>query len=158
MLDSNASAAPLDSEQLGDILASFQMEWELPIALMLVSLVWWENFIDRDIKCGSLKLVNTKLLKDNITATRCKTNLISSVWKTAATILFAYLFFPNMFHTQQVFTTPDEPLDTRFPYPNGWGLSPNNFFNQPPAQQFAANNDIPNNNIIPVIKRSVRDR
>lgn len=55
---------------LEDILASFQIEWELPIALMLVSLVWWENFVDRDIKFGSYKLVNMKLLKENIIATR----------------------------------------------------------------------------------------
>lgn len=55
---------------LEDILASFQIEWELPIALMLVSLVWWENFVDRDIKFGSYKVVNMKLLKENIIATR----------------------------------------------------------------------------------------
>jgi hypothetical protein len=55
---------------LEDILASFQIEWELPIALMLVSLVWWENFVDRDVKFGSYKLVNMKLLKENIVATR----------------------------------------------------------------------------------------
>lgn len=148
----------MDSQQIGDILSSFQMEWELPIALMLVSLVWWENFIDRDIKCGSIKLINVKLLKDNITATRCKTNLISSLWKIAATVLFAYLFFPNMFNTVQVFTTPDEPLENRYQYGNGWGLSPNNFFNQAPNQnpQFQ-NPAFPNNNIIPVIKRSVAE-
>jgi hypothetical protein len=99
---------------LEDLLASFQIEWELPIALMLVSLVWWENFIDRDIKCGSsYKLVNMKLLKENIIATRCKTNFISSLWKILVTLLFAYIFHPGIFNLSKVFHTPDDPAENR---------------------------------------------
>lgn len=67
---------------LEDILASFQIEWELPIALMLVSLVWWENFVDRDIKFGSYKLVNMKLLKENIIATRYGVSLFTDCLMT----------------------------------------------------------------------------
>jgi hypothetical protein len=132
--ESNASAAAISADgDLGALLASFHIEWELPVALLLVSLVWWENFIDRDIKCGSYKLVNMKLLKDNITATRCKTNLLSSVWKVGLTLLFAFLCYPGIFrNSAQVFRTPDAPSEPpRFP-DGGWGLSPNNFFNQQP--------------------------
>ena len=111
-----------------DILSSFQIEWELPIALMLVSLVWWENFVDRDIKCGSFKLVNMKLLKENILATRCKTNFISSLWKIAVTILFAYLFHPGIFNTSKIFRLADEPVENRFKNYGAdlgvWGLNP----------------------------------
>ncbi len=71
----------LGGVDLEDILSSFQIEWELPIALLLVSLVWWENFIDRDLKFGKFKIVDVKLLKESLTVTRCKTNFISSLWK-----------------------------------------------------------------------------
>ena len=111
-----------------EILASFQIEWELPVALLLVSIAWWENFTDRDIKILSFKLVNMKLLKENIIATRCKTNLITSLWKVLLTLLFAYIFYPGIFNTSKVFKTPDEP-DNRFKFLNNmdglWGMSPN---------------------------------
>lgn len=114
---------------LEDILSSFQIEWELPIALMLVSLVWWENFVDRDIKFGSYKVVNMKLLKENIVATRCKTNFISSMWKIIITLLFAYIFHPGIFNTSKVFRTPDDQVENRFKYGGGgdfgmWGNMP----------------------------------
>ena len=140
--------APLQAN-IDDILDGFKIEWELPIALLLVSLVWWENFIDRDIKCGNYKLVNIKLLKDNITATRIKTNMISSIWKIGVTILFAYLFYPAIFNSAQVFQTPSSPVDNRYQY-TGWGLSPNNFFNQQPGF-----GPIPSPGPIPVLKRSL---
>jgi len=134
----NASASAISAEahaEIGSILASFRIEWELPIALLLVSLVWWENFIDRDIKFGSFKLINMKLLKENIMATRCKTNLLSSLWKIGVTFLFAFLFYPGIFrNSAQVFSTPDAPTE-----PNPWSLSPNRptFFGQPPDQMLS---------------------
>ena len=105
---------------LHDILSSFQIEWELPIALMLVSLVWWENFVDRDIKCGTYKFVNIKLLKENIAATRIKTSIVTSLWKIGITLLFAYIFHPGIFNTSKVFKTPDDPAENRFKYGSGW--------------------------------------
>ena len=91
---------------LDELAASFHMEWELPIALVLVSLAWWENFVDRDVKCGSRKLVDMKLLKENLVATRCKTNVLSSAWKIAATLLFAYAFHPGIVNVTHVFDMP----------------------------------------------------
>lgn len=111
-----------NNQMFEDILSSFQIEWELPIALMLVSLVWWENFVDRDIKCGSYKLVNMKLLKENLMATRCKTNFISSLWKIIVTLLFAYMFHPGIFNLSKVFRTPDDPADNRFKYGGDFGM------------------------------------
>lgn len=135
-----------------DILASFQIEWELPIALMLVSLVWWENFVDRDIKCGTYKLVNMKLLKDNIIATRCKTNFISSLWKILVTLLFAYIFHPGIFNTSKIFKTPDDPVENRFKYGGDFGMY--NFMNQGPNQMGNAFGPLPPPPI-PLSKRSV---
>jgi hypothetical protein len=133
---------------LEDILASFQIEWELPIALMLVSLVWWENFVDRDIKFGSYKLVNMKLLKENIVATRCKTNFICSMWKIIITLLFAYIFHPGIFNTSKVFRTPDDQVENRFRFNGGaggdmgmWGMQPPNLMmnNNPNNQMMMPN-------------------
>ena len=112
---------------LEEILFSFQIEWELPIALMLVSLVWWENFIDRDLKFGSFKLIDVKLLKENLTATRCKTNFISSLWKVMVTLFFAYLFHPRIFNTGKVFHTPDLDADGQFKFNEG-GMMGNTAF------------------------------
>ncbi len=103
---------------LEDILSSFQIEWELPIALMLVSLVWWENFVDRDLKCGRAKLIDIKLLKENLAATRCKTNFITSLWKVIITLVCAYIFHPAIFNTSKVFKTPDADADSQFKYNN----------------------------------------
>jgi hypothetical protein len=83
MGDSGNKKVMLGGVDLEDIISSFQLEWELPIALLLVSLVWWENFIDRDLKFGKYKLVDVKLLKESLTVTRCKANFISSMWKVS---------------------------------------------------------------------------
>jgi len=116
---------------LEEVITSFKIEWEFPIALMLVSLVWWENFFDRDIKCGSFKLVNMKLFKDNITATRCKTNMLSSLWKIGITLLFAYLFNPTIFNTAQIFNTPSTSSNDLVP-PLSASPGDDPFFLQPP--------------------------
>lgn len=125
-----------------EVISSFQIEWEFPIALMLVSLIWWENFFDRDIKCGSFKLLNMKIFKDNIAATRCKTNILTSLWKIGVTLLFAYMFNPSIFNTAQIFKTPDSdelrklnelnPIWTNGGGGGGGNGDPNNFFMQPP--------------------------
>lgn len=157
---SKTNGTMLGNFNIEDILSSFQIEWELPIALMLVSLVWWENFVDRDIKCGSFKLVNMKLLKENIIATRCKTSFISSLWKIMVTLLFAYIFHPGIFNTSKVFSTPEEPDRFNYGAAGGdfgvWGLSPNNFMNQVPNGAFGPMN-IPPPPPMPLSKRSVSD-
>ena len=151
----------LGNFNIEDILSSFQIEWELPISLMLVSLVWWENFVDRDIKFGTFKLVNMKLLKENIIATRCKTSFISSLWKIMVTLLFAYIFHPGIFNTSKVFSTPEEP--DRFNYGAAgadfgvWGLSPNNFMNQGANGGAFGPMNIPPPPPMPLSKRSVND-
>ena len=153
----------LGNFNIEDILSSFQIEWELPIALMLVSLVWWENFVDRDIKCGSFKLVNMKLLKENIIATRCKTSFISSLWKIMVTLLFAYIFHPGIFNTSKVFSTPEEPDRFNYGGPGGgadfgvWGMSPNNFMNQAVNGGGGAFGPMPPPPPMPLSKRSVND-
>ena len=149
----NQSSTASNQLNMEEVITSFQIDWEFPIALMLVSLIWWENFFDRDIKLCTYKLVNMKLLKDNITATRCKTNMLSSIWKIGITILFAYIFNPTIFtNTSLIFkSSSNGGVDL-----NGAGM-PNDmwnngangndpFFMQPPPQMpLIAKRSIENN-------------
>ena len=36
--------------------AQLRFGWEAPVALFCVSIVWWENYVDRDIKLGKLNI------------------------------------------------------------------------------------------------------
>jgi hypothetical protein len=151
LLNFNESRA---SNQLNmeEVISSFQIDWEFPIALMLVSLIWWENFFDRDIKLCSYKLVNMKLLKDNITATRCKTNMLSSIWKIGISLLFAFIFNPTIFtNTSLIFKSSNSGGPSNGGIPNEmWNNGMNNpndpFFMQPPPQMpLIAKRSIQNN-------------
>lgn len=104
-------------QNLQTILAGFHIEWELPVALILVSLAWWENFVDRDIKMGGKTLVHMKLLKENIVATRSKTSLIITGWKILVTVLFAYIFHHGIFNTSVIFPTSSNSEQLEDPLP-----------------------------------------
>ncbi|CAF1289999.1 unnamed protein product [Adineta steineri] len=124
-------------QNLQTILAGFHIEWELPVALILVSLAWWENFVDRDIKIGGRTLVHMKLLKENIIATRSKTSIIITCWKILVTILFAYIFHHGIFNTSVVFPTNSNTEQLEDPLPklssgqNSWAALG---FDQQPSQ------------------------
>ncbi|CAF4051928.1 unnamed protein product [Adineta steineri] len=122
---------------LQTILAGFYIQWELPVALILVSLAWWENFVDRDIKIGGRTIVHMKLLKENIVATRSKTSLIITCWKIFVTILFAYLFHHGIFNTSVIFPISNSNEQIEDPLPklssgqNSWATLG---FDQQPVQ------------------------
>ncbi|CAF0924460.1 unnamed protein product [Rotaria sordida] len=124
-------------QNLQTILAGFHIEWELPVALILVSLSWWENFVDRDIKIGGRTLVHMKLLKENILATRPKTSIIITCWKILVTVLFAYIFHHGIFNTSVVFPISNNNEQLEDPLPklslgqNSWAALG---FDQQPSQ------------------------
>ncbi|CAF3445896.1 unnamed protein product [Rotaria sp. Silwood1] len=124
-------------QNLKTILAGFHIEWELPVALILVSLTWWENFVDRDIKIGGRTLVHLKLLKENILATRPKTSIIITCWKILVTVLFAYIFHHGIFNTSVVFPSSNNNEQLEDPLPklslgqNSWAALG---FDQQPSQ------------------------
>ncbi|UJR37230.1 hypothetical protein I4U23_029939 [Adineta vaga] len=124
-------------QNLQTILGGFHIEWELPVALILVSLAWWENFVDRDIKIGGRTLVHMKLLKENIIATRSKTSIIMTCWKIIVTVLFAYIFHHGIFNTSVVFPTSSNSEQLEDPLPklssgqNSWAALG---FDQQPSQ------------------------
>ncbi|CAM4747857.1 unnamed protein product [Rotaria magnacalcarata] len=127
-------------QNLQTILAGFHIEWELPVALILVSLSWWENFVDRDIKIGGRTLVHMKLLKENIVATRPKTSIIMTCWKIIVTVLFAYIFHQGIFNTSVIFPMSSNNEQLEDPLPklslgqNSWVAL--DFDQQPPQGMF----------------------
>jgi len=64
---------------------------ELCVSLVLISLRYWENFIDRDI--GTLAVQN---FKQTLRLGRCKMYIFASIWKMALTLAFAYLLIPQV--------------------------------------------------------------
>lgn len=68
--------------------------WEAPIALLFTSIIWWENYVDRDIKflCMRIPLGS---YKRHLQAVRSKVNIGASLWKIALTITFNFLMLPS---------------------------------------------------------------
>lgn len=64
---------------------------ELCASVVLISLRYWENFIDRDI--GTLAVQN---FKQTLRLGRCKMYIFASIWKIALTLAFAYLLIPQV--------------------------------------------------------------
>ena len=64
---------------------------ELCASVVLISLRYWENFVDRDI--GTLAVQN---FKQTLRLGRCKMYIFASIWKIALTLAFAYLLIPQV--------------------------------------------------------------
>ena len=65
-----------------------RIPWEAPVALILISLQWWENFAHRNIQLGLVNF-NLETLKSHLQQTRVNTEILSSIWKLCWTIGFA---------------------------------------------------------------------
>lgn len=77
--------------------------WEAPVALFCVSIVWWENYVDRDIKLGKLN-IPLGTYKRHLQSVRSKANIGASIWKIALTVVFSFLLLPRE-HFDNVFVT-----------------------------------------------------
>jgi len=64
---------------------------ELCASVVLISLRYWENFIDRDV--GTLAVQS---FKQTLRLGRCKLYIFASIWKIALTLAFAYLLIPQV--------------------------------------------------------------
>ena len=64
---------------------------QVAASLVLISLRYWENYIDRDI--GSISIQS---FKNSLRLGRCKTYIFASLWKMGLTLAFAYILVPNM--------------------------------------------------------------
>lgn len=68
--------------------------WETPFALLLTSVTWWENYVDRDIKICCFKIPLASY-KRHLQSVRSKTNIGASLWKIALTITFSIILLPS---------------------------------------------------------------
>lgn len=74
--------------------ARIRFGWEAPVALLCVSIVWWENYVDRDIKFGKIN-IPLGSYKRHLQSVRSKANIGASIWKIALTVAFSFLLLPR---------------------------------------------------------------
>ncbi|WAR00430.1 CHS2-like protein [Mya arenaria] len=77
--------------------------YELPLALILISLAYWENFVDDDMEiCG--RVLAFRSWKKHLHHTRGRLYIFVSVWKALWVVAFAILLQPgfnfNLHYTQ----------------------------------------------------------
>jgi hypothetical protein len=68
------------------------LNWQIPVAILLVSLMWWENFVSSDpnIIGRKLKLSKLKLKRHD---ERQKGSVFKSAWHIGVVIVFVYIYF-----------------------------------------------------------------
>lgn len=72
-----------------------QFNWQLPVAMVLVSLVHWENFIEGDVSIFGMEIKFSKW-KKSLHLVREKLYIFVSVWKITWTIVCALFFMGNL--------------------------------------------------------------
>lgn len=97
--------------------------WEAPFALLFTSIIWWENYVDRDIKLGFINMP-LATYKRHLQSVRSKANIGASLWKIALTITFSVLMLPSK-KFENAFvkmpSIPDTPMTTGPTPGNGAG-------------------------------------
>ena len=68
--------------------------WYAPLCLVLLSLTWWENFIEKDIHLFGGKIA-LKRWKEQMHAWRQKSSAIVSLWNMVIIIAFPYVAFTS---------------------------------------------------------------
>lgn len=88
--------------------------WEAPFALLFTSIIWWENYVDRDIKLGCINMPLASY-KRHLQSVRSKINIGASLWKIALTISFSLIMLPTK-KFENAFVkmpfVPDGPMTT----------------------------------------------
>nr|AHX26704.1 chitin synthase [Owenia fusiformis] len=91
--------------------------WEAAIASVLVSLAWWENFVDKNLYFGKRLILPMRQFKAQLHECRQKATVFVSLWKTGLTIAFAYIFVPDFSFSFFVATvTGNHNTDTLIDY------------------------------------------
>ncbi|CAF4735856.1 unnamed protein product, partial [Rotaria socialis] len=103
--DSMNTAMSNSMKAAADTIEQVQLRfgWEAPVALFCVSIVWWENYVDRDIKLGKLN-IPLGTYKRHLQSIRSKANIGASIWKIALTVAFSFLLLPRD-HFENVFVS-----------------------------------------------------
>ena len=78
--------------------AKFDSVWQIPVSLLLISVKWWENFIDKDlVMCGGSVRLPVMRVKANWHQVRQKATILTSLWSAGMIIGLPYLLFSD-FH------------------------------------------------------------
>jgi len=144
-LDSLNSALSNSIKTATDTIEQVQLRfgWEAPVALLCVSIVWWENYVDRDIKFGKLN-IPLGTYKRHLQSVRSKANIGASIWKIGLTIAFSFLLLPRE-HFDNVFVSfVNNPAGNIPVEPSLHSSSDLNTFDAgSSSNQFDMNNDLP---------------
>ncbi|XP_071105031.1 chitin synthase chs-2-like [Haliotis cracherodii] len=79
-----------------------RISWEIPVALVLISIMTWENYIDGDISFCGRRLPIT-IWKKNLLLLRQRLYIFVSIWKVGMSILLA-LILSDDFHFTLIFS------------------------------------------------------
>jgi hypothetical protein len=125
--DPFADAAGVVKRQISDMpllddKPKWKGSWEAPIALLFTSIIWWENYVDRDIKilCFNVPLGS---YKRHLQAVRSKVNIGASLWKIVLTITFNFLLLPSKNFENSFVKMPSSVSSPGGSLPNG-GVPP----------------------------------
>ncbi|CAF3327378.1 unnamed protein product [Rotaria sp. Silwood1] len=120
--------------------------WEAPVALFCVSIVWWENYVDRDIKLGKLN-IPLGTYKRHLQSVRSKANIGASIWKIALTVAFSFLLLPKERFENVFVSFNSNPTNN---IPNDPSLHTGSDFNNYDAGSLSNQFDMNTNNDLPV--------
>lgn len=83
--------------------------WSIPTSLLLVSVKWWENFVDKNSRLGKIRKYLNRL-SGEMRRSRTKIQLIASLWKIAvSTITMMFCMLTQIDHMN-----PLEPFERKF--------------------------------------------
>lgn len=91
--------------------------WSVPTSLLLVSVKWWENFVDKNSRLGKIRKYLNRL-SGEMRRSRTKIQLMASLWKIAVSTV-AMMF---CMVTQVDYMNPLEPFETKFTAIFNFGL------------------------------------
>ena len=68
--------------------------WEIPVALICISISYWENFVDGDLSLFGFT-IRFQSWKKYLHHCRPRIYIIASIWKIGAAVAFAKIFHPD---------------------------------------------------------------
>ena len=71
----------------------FVLTWEIPVSMLFISVIWWENFGDKDIRIWRYRIPLLRY-KQDLHRVRVKAYLIASLWKIGTLVGFIRAFLP----------------------------------------------------------------
>ncbi|XP_032785586.2 chitin synthase chs-2 [Daphnia magna] len=75
------------------------LDWTLPVSLILISIGWWENHVDKGAPVGFIKFLGR--IKENMKETRPFTQIFVSLWKLLVFVGTMLILADVIFMTQE---------------------------------------------------------